>query len=73
MPCTFKFTRPSSPSHPTIQSTKMLYSVDAAIVVAIIGLVFVVIFTSLRYFTRIYIVKGFGWDDFLSLLSLVCP
>jgi hypothetical protein len=43
---------------------------------AIVGLIFLAVLTGIvvgtRCVSRVFVVKGFGLDDYLALLSLVC-
>ncbi len=49
----------------------MLYSREANITVAIIGSTLSLIFCLLRYYTRIFLLKSFGLDDYFSVIALV--
>jgi hypothetical protein len=44
----------------------------AIFVVSVVMMIISIVTVSLRAFVRVYLVRGFGWDDALMIASLVC-
>lgn len=49
----------------------MRYGHDANVALAIVGVALSLVFCLLRYYTRIVLLKGFGLDDYFSVMALV--